>query len=403
MRTVKSCGPDAPTLASSGDNACALRLRWWQKSPVTRESTKDPVKTIAQGMLGDLGGPVVTNSYAFSFCMRGYGCIAHPAFPAPSIFEGGCFAKLGRFVPRECGGVSRHCEERKRRSNPTFVLAGADRWIASLTLAMTREPKSNGCLKFESEIRETAPLPQRERGKSAACIRMLRLQLPQQRVAAGDFDLAGGGLEVELLDHAVVHQHRVAVGADAEPVARGTELHADRLGEFGVAVGEEGGFVALVGVALPGVHHKGVIDRHDRDRAHALVLERVGVEENARQMHLVAGAGIGAGDGEQSDLLALEDVVGGFDLQTVRRHHAKLGLGQLVANFNGHRQFSLNVRMSLKPGGRRAQYCVARKRLTVIPGRYQRVRARRGPMTGSASNPESITTIVSMDSGSGPS
>src|SRR6202171_6359753 len=33
---------------------------------------------------------------------------------------------------------------------------------------------------------------------------------------------------------------------------------------------------------------------------------------------------------------------------------------------------------------------------SVIPGRCQRVRARRGPMTGSASNPES------RDSGSGP-
>jgi hypothetical protein len=30
-RTVKSCGPDAPTLASR---------RWWQQSPVTRESSK---------------------------------------------------------------------------------------------------------------------------------------------------------------------------------------------------------------------------------------------------------------------------------------------------------------------------------------------------------------------------
>src|SRR5882724_4631757 len=87
-RTVKSCGSDAPTLASSGDNACALRLRWWQTSPVTRESTKEPVKTIAQGRPDDLGKPVVTYSYAFSFCMRGCGCGGHPAFPAPSVFEG---------------------------------------------------------------------------------------------------------------------------------------------------------------------------------------------------------------------------------------------------------------------------------------------------------------------------
>jgi hypothetical protein len=33
--------------------------------------------------------------------------------------------------------IWRHCEERERRSNPTFVLAGAEKLIASLTLAMT--------------------------------------------------------------------------------------------------------------------------------------------------------------------------------------------------------------------------------------------------------------------------
>jgi hypothetical protein len=45
-RTVKSCGPDAPTLVSSFGNFCRRR---WQKSPVTEESTKETVKTIARG------------------------------------------------------------------------------------------------------------------------------------------------------------------------------------------------------------------------------------------------------------------------------------------------------------------------------------------------------------------
>ena len=43
-RTAKSCGPDAPTLASSFVESSAKR--WWQKSPVTRESAKETVKTI---------------------------------------------------------------------------------------------------------------------------------------------------------------------------------------------------------------------------------------------------------------------------------------------------------------------------------------------------------------------
>src|SRR6185437_14373613 len=63
-------------------------------------------------------------------------------------------------------------------------------------------------------------------------------QLPEQRVAAGDLDLAWCGLEIELLHDAVLDQHRVALGADAEPVGGGVELHADRLGEIGIAVGE---------------------------------------------------------------------------------------------------------------------------------------------------------------------
>jgi hypothetical protein len=88
-RTAKSCGPDIPTLMSSGDNAYALRLRWWQKSPVTKESAKETVKTIAQGMLGETGVTVVTCSCAFYFSHARLRVLAaHPAFPAPSCFRG---------------------------------------------------------------------------------------------------------------------------------------------------------------------------------------------------------------------------------------------------------------------------------------------------------------------------
>jgi hypothetical protein len=60
QRTAKSCGPDAPTLASSSRRQVGptgLRQdisagRRWQKSPVTGESTKETVKTIACGNAG---------------------------------------------------------------------------------------------------------------------------------------------------------------------------------------------------------------------------------------------------------------------------------------------------------------------------------------------------------------
>ena len=38
LRTAKSCGPDAPTLASSWRKG--FRRRWWQTSPVTKESAE---------------------------------------------------------------------------------------------------------------------------------------------------------------------------------------------------------------------------------------------------------------------------------------------------------------------------------------------------------------------------
>jgi hypothetical protein len=60
QRTAKSCGPDAPTLASSSRRfgrpyraqANHIRGRRWQKSPVTGESAKETVKTIACGNAG---------------------------------------------------------------------------------------------------------------------------------------------------------------------------------------------------------------------------------------------------------------------------------------------------------------------------------------------------------------
>jgi len=55
-----------------------------------------------------------------------------------------------------------------------------------------------------------------------------------------------------------------------------------------------------------------VIDRHERDLVHALVLDGIGVQENAWQMPLVAGS-VRPGHREQGDFLALDDIVGGLD------------------------------------------------------------------------------------------
>ncbi len=124
QRTAKSCGPDAPTLASSSRMLCRpyrasdttqVRKRRWQKSPVTGESTKEPVKTIACGNAGRFR---CTRCYSCAFyhskCTRGRGCSGHPAFPTPS-WGRKIHQRLGRLAPRE----------RSRMRNYINVIASA--------------------------------------------------------------------------------------------------------------------------------------------------------------------------------------------------------------------------------------------------------------------------------------
>jgi hypothetical protein len=83
LRTVKSCGSDAPILGvkpvrrSAGDGV---------KQRGHRGEREVSRKTIARGMPGRSGVTVVTTLVRFLFCVRGCGCIERPAFPAPSVF-----------------------------------------------------------------------------------------------------------------------------------------------------------------------------------------------------------------------------------------------------------------------------------------------------------------------------
>ena len=81
MRTVKSCGPDAPTLASSSREVI-LRGRRWQESPVAEESAKEPVKTIARGMPGVFRCDLTTRVRNYHYrCTRGYRAHRAPGIP----------------------------------------------------------------------------------------------------------------------------------------------------------------------------------------------------------------------------------------------------------------------------------------------------------------------------------
>jgi len=129
LRTAKSCGPDAPTLASSVAEVSARRR--WQTSPVTGESAKETAKTIACGNAGCPGATVVTNACATTLCARGCGCNGHPAFPTPLL-----------------GGSFMHNSGASRRGNMKLyltVIVRLDRTI-QYSRALVMESKSCGVL-----------------------------------------------------------------------------------------------------------------------------------------------------------------------------------------------------------------------------------------------------------------
>src|SRR5581483_11348255 len=105
VRTVKSRGPDPPTLGSSPP--VMPGRRWRLTSPVLQGEREAAVKTIAQGM------PFVSALPVYLVCIlslsahKACGCGQRPAFPAPSCFLRTRFPQdSDASAPRERGGVS---------------------------------------------------------------------------------------------------------------------------------------------------------------------------------------------------------------------------------------------------------------------------------------------------------
>jgi hypothetical protein len=94
-RTAKSCGPDAPTLASSFAEFCrpnrAMTKRYprgdgGKRARSPGRARHKPLKPLRAGMPGDSGVLVVTRVRSTNTkCTRGRGCNGHPAFPTPSL------------------------------------------------------------------------------------------------------------------------------------------------------------------------------------------------------------------------------------------------------------------------------------------------------------------------------
>jgi hypothetical protein len=84
--------------------------RWWQESPVTKESTKETVKTIVQGMPVESVLPVVTTLVCFSFSHARPRVRRAPGIPcALCLLEDETMHHSGAIASRECADVRLKC------------------------------------------------------------------------------------------------------------------------------------------------------------------------------------------------------------------------------------------------------------------------------------------------------
>jgi hypothetical protein len=92
-RTAKSCGSDAPTLASSwsmmpahhaSDDASHHTGDGGNKARSPGRARRKPLKPLCRECRRE-AAHLWRLLVCFLLCTRGYGCGAHPAFPAPSL------------------------------------------------------------------------------------------------------------------------------------------------------------------------------------------------------------------------------------------------------------------------------------------------------------------------------
>jgi hypothetical protein len=97
------------------------------KSAVLRGEHVISRKAIAQGRPGVLRCPVCSCASCFVPTAHGTAGAARTRSSLRPLFGGqGYLQNFGRIAPRECETISRHCEERLRRSNPSLRAKGGN-------------------------------------------------------------------------------------------------------------------------------------------------------------------------------------------------------------------------------------------------------------------------------------
>ena len=145
-RTAKSCGPDAPTLASSSRSCVGptgLRQNLsaddgGKRARSPGRARHKPLKPLRAGMPGDSGVLVVTRVRSTNTkCTRDRGCSGHPAFPTPSMGRE-INALLGRIAPRG-REVASGIRATSLRANRSRECAPDDRLREAIHVAAKKE------------------------------------------------------------------------------------------------------------------------------------------------------------------------------------------------------------------------------------------------------------------------
>jgi hypothetical protein len=171
LRTAKSCGPDAPTLASSSRRLSRPYRAQTEpysratvaKEPGHRRARRKPLKPLRAGMPGDSGVLVVTRvRFTNAKCTRGRGCSGHPAFPTPllggtSLQSSGASRREARSCVLGRGRGMRSPDAAQRAAlaawcaaDPGSILHSASPWVTAL----------------RSSVKNAAPRP----GHEARCL-----------------------------------------------------------------------------------------------------------------------------------------------------------------------------------------------------------------------------------------